>query len=763
MSSLLPMTTNDSGSFRLTDTPPALPIGAGGRAVVEAVLQHSPMVFARLRVVSSWFRVDEVFIDGVQLSVDEIFTDASQLDPIARARRTGSSVRMLVINMCSEPAHFVAVWDLEDPDPDVDGSTKVDSTRESGSRGGGWNVAYRPGTGWSDTGDVDPVLARACHALTTLGLPSQLVPALGGTRGSSSLSRRRAVLLLDGSLRRVLPAVIKNDDRADRYLAQRFESLPMLCDVDACAAAVSLTHENRNALPEGRRHAIDDAWSAACLAELAFSRHREFQLGTAAVYAVCAALYDGRVEAQDAIAALLAEAVACVDAESGPQEPTAGDGLEDESREPSRDADDQGWHARLLAIRQFPAIASGLLALERDGRVGDDVRAELESIVSGKAGTVAGKDVASLLRSLDLRSGIVDGMEAEYDFRGAARGRFCRAGFRMVRPELLLREQVAGGAGGRSWVAEEEATDAEARQALTSVGLPRELADAAVNWVSEHDSAAAALSWARDQAAAVRVACGGEPMVASPGSWDVECRGVLVRWLSYAGESKVSSALRAAIAIVDRRLPEEDRAAVDRWLSEVSSLGDLGLELARVLASVRGLLSVVDFVRVPSVDMGFLAHCHAHGVATLEESGRVVGGGIGLVDLLIERERVVVVLGIPSLQTCCAVSSRAAIVLAALRDPLSSLVLSSVPSRWAQVDVREDRGCLDVMLREEDSRDAVVIGASAGLDRVEVTVPRRALMDAMRSPRRLSSVDQFRREVGDLAAFLTVGQAGGGR
>src|SRR4029077_125804 len=147
---------------------------------------------------------------------------------------------------------------------------------------------------WSDTKDVDPVLARSLYLLRHhWGSDSdasrsflELDAVVAGTRVDDALSLRRALFIVDRALRRDLPLLLRSAPRgkgsAAFMAADSLEQLAPLEDARSMGLGLSLTFNlvRRVDGVDGRMiHVAGEAVRHAFLAD------RIYQLGSAAVSA----------------------------------------------------------------------------------------------------------------------------------------------------------------------------------------------------------------------------------------------------------------------------------------------------------------------------------------------------------------------------------------------------------------------------------------------------------------------------------------------
>lgn len=136
---LLPMSTDDRGSWRLSDASPLPLIKPGQSVQVECALQSWPLVFTGLRVgldgrfqklgpegitgatTAGLWRVDEVTIDGVvvasvvaALEAEALVCADRRVVEVHGAFGVGSRVRIRATNVGDTDAYFYATWELED-------------------------------------------------------------------------------------------------------------------------------------------------------------------------------------------------------------------------------------------------------------------------------------------------------------------------------------------------------------------------------------------------------------------------------------------------------------------------------------------------------------------------------------------------------------------------------------------------------------------------------------------------------------------------
>lgn len=149
------------------------------------------------------------------------------------------------------------------------------------------------------------------------------------------------------------------------------------------------------------------------------------------------------------------------------------------------------------------------------------------------------------------------------------------------------------------WIADDERDIAEARRVLVEAGVMEQVAHVAVNWMAEHENAATALTWAKDQAATKTGTIGvavnwvakheGEIVDASDGKilvGGVRCRLIAI----HAGESIVGVPLGTGpfVSLRAKRVNGEGRVVADEPAIVPTLLfGDVGdaKETVAVLSS----------------------------------------------------------------------------------------------------------------------------------------------------------------------------------
>lgn len=150
---------------------------------------------------------------------------------------------------------------------------------------------------WADTGDVDPVLARMLHLLRQhwgsdpddARSLSGLASVVANSRVDDTLSRQRALFVVDRAIRRDLPRLLRSAPRgggaATLTAADSLEQLPALWGARSAGCAVSLTFSLGQRVNEVDRRMLRAAWQMARHTELALVTDRIYQLGSAAVSA----------------------------------------------------------------------------------------------------------------------------------------------------------------------------------------------------------------------------------------------------------------------------------------------------------------------------------------------------------------------------------------------------------------------------------------------------------------------------------------------
>ena len=100
-----------------------------------------------------------------------------------------------------------------------------------------------------------------------------LVPRLVGTKGSPDLAMKRAYLLVDRHLRKILPVFFRELPHKPRPdLAEKFESLSPVVDAASARRAREIASEARAAISYSYSHsAADAAYAAAAAADAAYA------------------------------------------------------------------------------------------------------------------------------------------------------------------------------------------------------------------------------------------------------------------------------------------------------------------------------------------------------------------------------------------------------------------------------------------------------------------------------------------------------------
>lgn len=149
----------------------------------------------------------------------------------------------------------------------------------------------------TDTGDVDPVLARMLHLLRhhwgsdpdDACLLSNLESVIAHSRADNALSRRRALFVVDRALRRDLPRLLRSASRGEisaaLVAANSLEQLAALENTRSAGCAVGLTFNLESQVNEADRRVLRAAWQTARYTELALATNQIYQLGSAAVSA----------------------------------------------------------------------------------------------------------------------------------------------------------------------------------------------------------------------------------------------------------------------------------------------------------------------------------------------------------------------------------------------------------------------------------------------------------------------------------------------
>jgi hypothetical protein len=149
----------------------------------------------------------------------------------------------------------------------------------------------------TDTNNVDPVLARMLHLLQyhwgsdpdDARSLSELNRILANSRDDDTLSRRRALFVVNRALRRDLPRLLRSTSRGESSAAlsaaNSLEQLAALENTRSASAAVDLTFNLGQQVNKADRRMLRAAWQTARHAELALATNRIYQLGSAAVNA----------------------------------------------------------------------------------------------------------------------------------------------------------------------------------------------------------------------------------------------------------------------------------------------------------------------------------------------------------------------------------------------------------------------------------------------------------------------------------------------
>jgi hypothetical protein len=130
---MVPITTDDTLGFRLDERgpPPAAPVASQETRSIRCRLQHDPVTAVRLRIQPNWrdpmhdatcgmtparWRIDEVTVDDAPVTVDVVDNTNGTVRLLNQgAGATGRVLFVRFTNVGEEPAHFYAVWELEDP------------------------------------------------------------------------------------------------------------------------------------------------------------------------------------------------------------------------------------------------------------------------------------------------------------------------------------------------------------------------------------------------------------------------------------------------------------------------------------------------------------------------------------------------------------------------------------------------------------------------------------------------------------------------
>jgi hypothetical protein len=150
---------------------------------------------------------------------------------------------------------------------------------------------------WENTGNIDPVLARMLHLLRhhwgsdpdDARSLSELDHVVANSRDDDTLSRRRALFVVDRALRRDLPRLLRSASREENSAtlaaANNLEQLAALENTRSAGCAVGLTFNLERQVNEADRRMLRAAWQTARHTEMALATNRIYQLGSAAVSA----------------------------------------------------------------------------------------------------------------------------------------------------------------------------------------------------------------------------------------------------------------------------------------------------------------------------------------------------------------------------------------------------------------------------------------------------------------------------------------------